>query len=116
MKRDEIIKTLECCASSDGVSACESGCPLWEKDPCPCIDDPNAVLNYTLSLIKELTEDNENLYRSCTNLIQTIKDVQADTVRKMHSMLCEGRVGNDPVVIAANQVAEEMLEGSNEPH
>jgi hypothetical protein len=34
-----------------------------------------------------------------------------DTVRKMHSMMCEGRVSNDNVVIVANQVAKEMLEG-----
>ena len=38
------------------------------------------------------------------------KQIEADTVRKMHSMLCEGRVSNDNVVIVANQVAKEMLE------
>lgn len=44
----------------------------------------------------------------CANIEAQAK---ADTVRKMHSMLCEGRVSNDTVVIVANQVAKEMLEG-----
>lgn len=40
-------------------------------------------------------------------------DVKADTVRKMQESLCEGRVANDPVVIATNVVAKEMLEENN---
>jgi hypothetical protein len=37
--------------------------------------------------------------------------VRADTVRKMQEELCEGRVSNDPVVIAVNVAAKELLEG-----
>ena len=43
-----------------------------------------------------------------------VAKTKADTVRKMHSMLCEGRVSNDNVVIVANQIAKEMLEGNND--
>ncbi len=39
-----------------------------------------------------------------------IKRAEAKTVRKMQEMLCEGRVSNDPVVIATNVVVEELLE------
>jgi pyruvate formate-lyase activating enzyme-like uncharacterized protein len=40
--------------------------------------------------------------------------VKADTVRKFAERLCEGRVSNDPVVIATNVVKKEMLEANNE--
>jgi hypothetical protein len=42
---------------------------------------------------------------------ETIAKVRADTVKEVNSMLCEGRVSNDNVVIVANQIAKEMLEG-----
>lgn len=38
------------------------------------------------------------------------RELRADTVRKMQERLCEGRVSNDPVVIAATVTAKEMLE------
>lgn len=37
------------------------------------------------------------------------KELIADTIRKMQERLCEGRVSNDPVVIATNVVVKEML-------
>ena len=63
MDRDQIIKALECCSSSDGVYACESGCPYWggDYDACPCTEEPNFIIKNALSLIKELTEENERL-------------------------------------------------------
>ena len=69
----------------------------------------------------KLTEENERLRADCVKgvnaLIEEIqknRTIEADTVMKMHSMLCEGRVSNDNVVIVANQIAKEVLEGKNE--
>lgn len=73
---------------------------------------------------KRLTEENERLHASCMELTQECKKWQSRikieceytekiTVRKMQEMLCEGRVSNDPVVIATNVVAKEMLEDGN---
>ena len=68
----------------------------------------------------KLTEENERL--RAENEIKSQKRAnifeitnafergRADGVRKMHSMLCEGRVSNDTVVIVANQIAKEMLQ------
>ena len=57
--REQIIKALECCTSSNSVSACMRGCPIYEKEDCECINDDTALLKYALSLIKELTEENK---------------------------------------------------------
>ena len=48
---EEVIKALECCVKSESVSACMSGCPLYEADYCPCIDSANALTEYALDLI-----------------------------------------------------------------
>ena len=110
MEREDIINELE----QYGV-----------YNPISCASDNIARL---IDYIVELTEQNERLgkdlmsandsIRKKRTKIKELKEenerARADTVRKMHSMLCEGRVSNDNVVIAANQVAKEMLEGGNE--
>jgi hypothetical protein len=90
-----------------------------------------ALADYLLEngVIKELTEENERLRAEnetlkvatndqyahlCDchdNIAEMLRQKEAYTVMKMHSMLCEGRVSNDTVVIVANQIAKEMLEG-----
>ncbi len=67
MVRKTIIKTLECCTSSNSVSACMSGCPLYEKEDCECIDDDTALLKHALALIKELTEEVESWKKECAS-------------------------------------------------
>jgi hypothetical protein len=75
---------------------------------------------------KELTVENERLklrvleenhlrHQAEEMLANGMDTVKADTVGKMHSMLCEGRVSNDNVVIVANQVAKEILKKET-PH
>lgn len=61
LNREEIIKALECCTSGNSVSACMSGCPLYEQEYCECVNDDTALLKYALALIKELTDELENL-------------------------------------------------------
>ena len=61
LNREQIIKALECCASGNSVSACMSGCPIYEKEYCECIEDDTALLKYALALIRELTEEVEYL-------------------------------------------------------
>ena len=122
LNREQIIKALECCASSTGSQAC-IGCPLDELNLCSY--DGTTPSKYALALIKELAEENERLnerlgrearcqYDLCgqiVNLRDDVKYIKADTVRKMQKRLCEDRVSNDPVVIAVNVIAKEMLEG-----
>lgn len=132
---EQIKKAFEYCKNNNGE--CPKECPLFADTECT-----QTLGFYGLSLINsyerknkiltkkaenwiaiakdlqkeidELIEDNQAKDETITNLIATIKDIQADTVRKMQEMLCEGRVSNDPVVIATNVAAKEMLEGKEE--
>ena len=76
LNRDQIIKALEYCVSA---GHCRD-CPLFEKRSAVCVD---SLLRNAFALIKELTEDNEDLNKTVSSLLETIKDIKADTVRKM---------------------------------
>ncbi len=156
LNREQIIKAIEYCFSDKPCNKCE-----WHEKGNGCL---GKLEQSAISLIKELTEENEAISEryaiQVVTAIKLDKQVQrlteenerlraenekyeeehkqsffkwkkladetadhyenlyqdakkalvADTVRKMHSMLCEGRVSNDTVVIVANQVAKEMLE------
>lgn len=91
--------------------------------------DALALINSQEQRIKELTEENKKLKVEIDFSKELRKEIEAEfllmhckygsalqtirakTVLKMYSMLREGRVSNDTVVIVANQVAKEMLEG-----
>ena len=111
LNRGEIIKALECCIINHNCT----GCPFHEyyhKNSKP-IDCLQIACENALALIKELTEDNENLNQSCTNLIQTIKDVQADTVRKMQERIEKKILEINPSLCGLlpfiDQIAKEVL-------
>ena len=111
LTRDEIIKALECCASADTADACRSGCPLFEKgDDCVCIFEPTALHKYALSLIKELTEENERVQKQlddrCDRCIEIDK---ARTVKEMTDLLIRRLPIISPSVFRG--IANEMLEG-----
>ena len=138
MKKDLIIKALECCISGDDCTIC----PLCDEQSCPCVLNENA-----LALINELAEENERLASLCTSKDVIIGDmnaenerlraeisvkkklldksvevedkVKADTVRKMQERLLK-RFGDDSNRVFSNynihryidQIAKEMLEGN----
>ena len=126
MEREKIIKALECCNKTR-----EDGMPTIACDECPCFIigsmECKNLERYALSLIKELTEKNERLHASCTELEQTCKKWQsrldieckytkADTVKVMQERLtscfcpdCDYS-GHD-VQRVIDQIAKEMLEG-----
>jgi hypothetical protein len=59
-------------------------------------------------------KENEKIGIKNFDLICELSRIKEDTVRKMQEALCEGRVSNDPVVIAVNVAAKEVLEGKDE--
>ena len=88
MEREQIIKALECCGEYNHGTTCKN-CPymyieLADNEICS-----NRMAQDALSLIKKLTEENERLHASCTELTQNLHECKADTVRKMHSELYE---------------------------
>ena len=122
LNREQIIKALECCAEQEYCGVC----------PCvnECISMESLMLD-ALSLIKELTKENERL-RAEVSVKKKLLDksvdledkVKADTVRKMLEMVKRRAytIGNsyangETVIIqycispqALDQIAKEMLE------
>ena len=118
LKRDDIIKALECCI--DEVCADCPECPYTDTEDCQ-----RKLSEDALAIIKELTEENAKLARSCTELEQVCKKWQsrvtieceytkADTVRKMQKMLHEVAVCNEVDVFDIDEIANELLEVNDE--
>lgn len=95
LNREQIIKALECCASSS-LEDCDN-CPIdkQKKDNCEC---GRYLAIQALALIRELTEEKERLKldveecgaelsRYTENIVQMAKQDRADTVRKMQERL-----------------------------
>ena len=130
LNREQIIKALECCLVESNCT----GCPLHHQYETDCLKYAGEK---ALSLIKELTEDNEAQAETITNLIDTIKNVsgvkeeyeafigglkpkideiRADTVRKMQERLnaqkfTHKNFGELVYVDDIDKIAKEMLEG-----
>ena len=107
LNREQIIKALECCVKSE----CNK-CPLRDGR---CANGEMGRLS--LTIIKELTEDNADLNKTISSLLETIKSIQADTVRKMKERLkaekfTHKNFGELVYVEDIDQIAKEMLEGS----
>ena len=102
LNAEQVKKALECCTSGNSVSACMSGCPLYEKEDCECINDDTALLKYALALInsqeqriKELAEENEKL-----------KKILSSVARFDTSLLCAWCREEQ-----TKKIAKERLEG-----
>jgi hypothetical protein len=126
LNRDEIIKALE--IHSDKEDSCMNKCPYSGRRYCG-----SDMANDALSLIKELTEENERLNQSCTNLEQECKKWQDRikieceyteriTVRKMQERFIaeieQTPNANEHFIKAwtskIDQIAKEMLEEGTE--
>lgn len=132
LNREQIIKALECCSSRE-EDTCDY-CPLTEIS----IDCGRILHSISLSLIEELTEENERL-RGCVMSEEEVMDIaneatkqctliiKADTVREMKERIIEnacsinmvnseGQVIKTDYQISADrldQIAKEMIEGEN---
>lgn len=120
LNAEQVKKALECCSSSDGVSACESGCPYWggDYDTCPCIEEPNFIIKNALALINsqeqrigELAKENERLTR-LANLRQRDLDNANDLLFKAEDEICEGRMVELPCKVG-DTVWEVWASGSD---
>lgn len=117
MERNEIIKALEFC-SVPKLTKCE-GCPREEEDSL-CMYRLNKD---ALSLIKELTEENEKIGIENFDLVCKLSRIKEDTVREMRERLKERAYtsndwshGEHPMVVELDdidQIAEEMLSDGN---
>ena len=117
MNDKEIIKALSCCISDNG---CEQ-CPILEE----CFlfyDKPYAetpkILTLSLDLINRQQEEIERLQNLTEKdfeqtAISTVKRhqkwIERRAIKEFAERLCEGRVLNDPVVIAVKAELKETV-------
>lgn len=83
LNRDQIIKALECCIND--IDCCYD-CPFSAADLSLC-GGLRGLSAEALALIKELTEENEDLNKTISSLLETIKDIKAETVRKIKTQV-----------------------------
>lgn len=84
LNREDIIKALEWCSSGGACSKCaENEANLYlSREGCMSVQMQNA-----LTLIKQLTEENENLHATCTELTQKVQDVARAIFEKLEKLL-----------------------------
>ena len=113
LNTEKIIKALECCFVNHSCV----GCPM----ECHDLECLRTTGKQALAIINELLEDNKAKNETITSLLDTIKDIQADTVRKMQERLkvrCENIPQNHftcaEVEFWIDQIAKEILEGNDD--
>lgn len=127
LNREQIIKALECHANGCKCSQCPM--PKRTKEHHSCWTELSQAI---LALFKEITEENESLHASCTELTQCctklealykieckrVDTVKADTVRRMQSDIQEAclKGGIWPAFVAGvvKGVGEKILEENND--
>jgi hypothetical protein len=117
LNREQIIKALECCSKTN----CKE-CPYTPSGKVDIFDITCSInmARDTLTLIKELTEENERLktptyllrFDGGVELMPTIESIRDDAVRKMQEKIRAkseyGTINMSPWQL--DQIAKEVLE------
>lgn len=113
MTDNEIIKAWKCCVIN---SSC-IGCPYkkhWVSCSSQCLDmrleDTFNLINRQKAEIERLKANEEMAEGYADALVEYTK---SEAYKEVVERLCEDRVSNDPVVIAAKRLLKEM-EGEND--
>lgn len=120
MTDNDIIKALKCCLGER--ESCRE-CPAYNYGSKECVDE---MLLTALDLINRQKAENERLNHIRAEIskeIDKLREVNNDlnyqvnawnptqTIKDFAAYLCDGRVSNDPVVIAVKCAVKEMTEG-----
>ena len=84
----------------EGVICDEYKCPVRKMK-----DENDRLINYNENLLAA------NVGLSCS-MLDEIKTAKSEAIKEFAEELCEGRVSNDPVVIAVRCAVKEMTEGT----
>ena len=112
LNAEMIKKALECCTSESSKCA---DCPRYSFVPCT-----KSLLTDALSLIKELTEENERLRENNLVFAHGVEKVAAnyynlgctDTAKKMQELIAEHATNGYPRKVrldVVDQITKEML-------
>ena len=109
MTDNDIIKALECCTTEDSADC--TNCPLNKTEECYFVN----LHTHALALINRQKAEIERLEKlsefRCNYMGYFLKLERDKAIKEFAEMVCEGRVSNDPVVIAVRCAVKEMTEG-----
>ena len=110
MTDNDIIKALECC-SAGAESDCKD-CPFGNLGLCN--QDLYALEKHALDLIKrqqtEIDYWKRQVFDGCMERGRIDIEARAKAIKEFAERLGEGRLSNDPVVIAAKCLVKEIME------
>ena len=134
MTDEQIIKALECCATDDGNDCFQ--CPycnlFFEPGNGGCVNrcrkDALNLINRQKTEIERLREyykmyfdrkaeieekqlEIEHMKDRCSLTEEYIEKLKSEAIKEFAEQLCNGRVANDPIVIAVKAELKEMTEG-----
>ena len=103
MTDNEIIKALECCVKTEFISDCAK-CEMF------AIDCKDILIENALDLINRQQAEIERLEAQHREMCIGMKVLKKKAIEKFAERLCNGRVSNDPVVIAVRTELKCMKE------
>ena len=105
MTDNKIIKALECCGNI--VDSTCKGCVYHETYNASCVV---RLMRDALDLINRQQAEIERLEAQHREMCIGMKVLKKKAIEKFAERLCNGRVSNDPVVIAVKVELERMKE------
>lgn len=121
LNAEQIKKALEYCKWDD-MSLCKQ-CPYHKPSKSNCISEMSAD---ALALIEELLDESEDRDNTISSLIATIKDIRADTAKKMQERLTTFFSNDDFTKYCEvdayyineqiNRIAKEIIKGESKGH
>ena len=113
MNDNDIIKTLECC-EKHGKYPCDNFCPMFYNGTTTRSDCRRMLHENALDLINrqkaEIERLNTNMDAMVSEHKRLIVNAKTEAIKEFAERLCDGKVSNDPVVIAVKCAVKEMTE------
>ena len=114
MTDNEIIKALECCFIHCNCADCPLNSPQTEWCVKVTCEQALCLINRQKAEIERITLEYAGFQAGVKHFADIGKTIRAEAIKEFAERLCEGRVSNDPVVIAAKCLLKEMTEDNHD--
>lgn len=117
MTDQEIKKALECCVNWGSTTSC-ADCPLCNtgcihfsklKETLALINRQQAEIERLNAKLEKWLDKNNEKNIEIVKSNHKLQAVKSEAIKEFAEKLCEGRVSNDPVVIAVKCLLEELV-------
>lgn len=111
MTDKEIIKALECCGNGEDCLNCPLQDDYADCNPLSYAYDLINRQQAEIERLEKLSKDRADVnFEKIVGVVDRARaDIKAEAIKEFAERLCEGRVSNDPVVIAVKAELKEMV-------